>query len=62
MRKRKRVWTGIRRGSGLVVDERTDSSRGANDDDIVTDIRSRGETITWIVNVYDQKDTQSGER
>ena len=51
----------IRKGSGLVVDERTDLSRGANDDVIVTDVRRGGEKITRIVNVYDQRDTQSGE-
>ena len=52
----------IQKGSGLVVDEWTDLSRGANDDVIVTDIRRRGEKITRIVNIYDQRDTQSGER
>jgi endonuclease/exonuclease/phosphatase family metal-dependent hydrolase len=62
IRKRKRVWTAIRKGSGLVVDDRTDLSRGANNDVIVTDVRRRAEKITRIVNVYDQKDTQSGER
>jgi len=44
-----------------VVDERTVSSRGANDDVIVTDVRRRGENITRIVNIYDQRETQSGE-
>jgi len=62
IRKRKRVWTAIQKGSRLVVDERTDLSRGAHDDVIVTDVRRRGEKITRIVNVYDQRDTQSGER
>jgi len=62
IRKRKRVWTAIRRGSGLVVDERTDLTRGANEDVIATDVRRRGERITRIVNVYDQKNTHSGER
>jgi endonuclease/exonuclease/phosphatase family metal-dependent hydrolase len=61
-RKRNRVWMAVRRGSGLVVDERTDLSRGANDDVIATDIRRRGETIMRIVNGYNQKDTPSGER
>jgi hypothetical protein len=56
------VWTVIRKGSNLAVDEPTDLSRGAHDDVIVTDVRRRGEKITWIVNVYDQRDTQSGER
>ena len=45
-----------------VVDERIDLSRCANDNVTVTDVRRRGETITRIVNIYDQKDTQSGER
>jgi hypothetical protein len=62
IRKRKRVWTAIRRGSGLLVDEWTDLSTGANEDVIATDVRRRGERITRIVNVYDQKNTRSGER
>jgi len=62
MRKRKRVVMATRRGSGLVVDEPTDISRGANDDVFVTAVRNRGETITRIVNIYDEKDTHSGER
>ena len=56
------MWTAIWKGSGLMVDERTDLCRGANSDVIVTDIRRRGEKIMGIVNVYDEKDTQSGER
>jgi len=44
-----------------VVDEQTDSSRGANDNVTATNIRGRGEQITRIVNVYDQEDEQSGE-
>jgi hypothetical protein len=61
IRKRKRVWTVIRKGSGLVVDQQTDLSGGANNKVILTDIRRRGEKITRIVNVYNQKDTQSRE-
>jgi len=59
--KRKSVWTARRKGSGLVVDERTDLSRGANKDVILTDVRRSGEKITRIVNVSDQRDGQSGE-
>jgi len=62
MRKEKRVCAAIRKGSGLVVDERTDLSRGANDDVIATDVRRRGEKNTTIINIYDQKDARSGER
>jgi len=57
-----RVWTAIRRVSGMVVDERTDLSRGANDDVIHIDLKRIGETVTWIVNVYNQRDTQSAAR
>jgi len=46
----------------LGVAEWVDLSRVANDDVIATDVRSRWEMIPRIVNVYDQKDTQSGER
>jgi hypothetical protein len=52
----------IRKGSGLVVDEWKDIRRGANNKVIVTEDRRRGEKITEIVNVYNQKDMQSGER
>ena len=51
IRKRNRVWAAIRRGSGLVVDERTYLSRVANKDVIATDIRRRVERITRIVDV-----------
>jgi len=43
-----------------VVDQRTDVSRGANDDVITTDVRGRGEMIMRIVNVNDHRDMQSG--
>jgi hypothetical protein len=52
----------IRNGSGLVVDERKDLSRGASDDVIASDVRRRGEKLTRIVNIYNQHNTQSGER
>jgi hypothetical protein len=52
----------MRKGSGLVVDERTDQSRGANDDVIATDLRRRGEKITRIVKIYNQKDVRLEER
>jgi hypothetical protein len=51
LRKRKRVCTAIRKESGLMVDERTDMRRGANDNVIATDVRRRGEKITRIVNI-----------
>lgn len=60
-RKRKRFMTAIWKGSGLVIEEWTDLTTGANDDVIVTDYRRREEKITRIVSIYDQRDTQSGE-
>jgi len=62
MRKRKRVRSAIQKGSGLVVDEGTDLSRGANEDVIATNVKRRGEKITRIVYVYDQEHPQSGKR
>jgi len=62
IRKRERVCTVIRMGGGLVVDERKDGSWGANNNVMDTDIRRRGEKITMIVNSYDQRDTESGEK
>jgi len=51
IRKRKRVWTVIQKGSALVVDERTDLGREAYEDVITTDVRRRGEKITSIVSI-----------
>jgi hypothetical protein len=45
-----------------VVNERTDLCRGANDNVMATDIRRRGELITRIFDIYNQKDTRSAER
>jgi len=59
---RKRVWTAAGKGSGLALDSRRDLSKGGNDNVIVTDVRRRGEKVTRIVDMYDQKDTQSRER
>jgi len=60
--KRLTVWTVVRGGSGLAPGERTDLSRGANDDVMVTVVKRRGEKMTRIINVHDQKDVQTGER
>jgi len=45
-----------------VVDERTNLRQGANHDVIATDVRTGGERIMRIDEVYDQRNTQSGER
>jgi len=62
IRKRTSFSTVIRKGSGMVVDKWTDLRRGANDDVMATDGRRRGEKITRIVNIYNQKEERSGER
>jgi hypothetical protein len=62
IRKGERVWTAVRKGSGLGTDERTDLRRGANDDPMVTDVKRRGEMMMRMINVYNQRDIQTGER
>jgi hypothetical protein len=49
-------------GSGLVTDERRDLSRGTNNVVMVTDVKKTAEKMTRIINVYDQRDVQTGER
>jgi len=45
-----------------VVDQPPDLSRCANDDVIATDVSRSGENITRMVNIYDERNGQSGER
>jgi hypothetical protein len=52
----------IRTVSSVVVDQQTDLSRDANEDIIATDVRRRGERITRMVNIYNQKNMDLGER
>jgi hypothetical protein len=51
----------LRKGSALPTDELTDLNRGANDDVMVTDVKRREEKVTRNINVYNQRDLQSGE-
>jgi hypothetical protein len=62
IRKRQRVWTAVPKASGLASDKRTDLSRGANDDVIVTDVQRRGEKMMRVINIYDQRDVRTRER
>jgi len=62
MRTRKRDVIPILRGSGLVVDNRTDLNAAANDSAITADGRRRGNTTTSIANIRNQSSTQLGER
>jgi len=61
IRKRKRVWTAVPKGSGLATDERTDLSRATNNDVIVTDVKRGAEKTTRIINLPDQRDLRTGE-
>lgn len=47
--------------SGRVTDEWTDLSRGTNDDVIVTYVKRNGDNLMRFINVYNQRDTQTGE-
>jgi len=51
----------VRKGSGLATDKRPDLNRGTNDDVMVTDVKRRGENMTRIIKVFDQRDVQTGE-
>ena len=48
--------------SSRATDEWTDLSSGVNDDVMLTDGNRRGEQMKRIMNVYDQRDVQTGER
>jgi len=52
----------VHKESDLATDKRPDLSRGANDDVMLSDIKRRREMLTRIINVYDQRDIQTGER
>jgi len=62
IRKRKRVWAVVLKGSGLATDEGTDLSRSRNDYVIVTDVKIRGEKMTRVINIYHQRDVRTRER
>jgi hypothetical protein len=62
LRKSKCMLMAIRKRSSIVVDGLPDLSTGASEDVIITDVTRRGEYITWIVNVYNQRDRESEER
>jgi len=52
----------VHKGSGFATDERTDLRRGANNNVSVTDVKRRGEMITRVINIYNQRDVQTRER
>jgi len=62
IRKRKTVWMAVGKGSGFPNNERTDLSKNPLSDVIVVDIECRGDKMTRIVNIYDQREGETGER
>jgi len=54
-RKGKSVWTAARKGSSLRTNEQSEFSKNAGHDIIVINIKSRGEKMIRIVNIYDQR-------
>jgi hypothetical protein len=50
------------KGSGLVVDETMCFSTGSYNNVIVAQVKGRVGNIMSIVNIYDQRDTQTGVR
>lgn len=60
--KKNRVWTAVRKGTGLTMKERTHLIRNVDDNVIVVHIKRLGEKSIIIVNIYDQRTRQTGER
>jgi len=52
----------VPKGSGCGINKRTELSQNARGDVIVVDIKNRGEKITRIVNIYEEREGESGER
>jgi len=52
----------MRTGRGLATDERTDLSRGVNEDVIVTDVTRRGEKMMKVITKYNQRDVRTRDR
>ena len=52
----------LRKGSCLATDEWTDLSRGANDNVMGTAVKTKRDRMSRIINVYDRRDLQTGER
>jgi endonuclease/exonuclease/phosphatase (EEP) superfamily protein YafD len=52
----------VLKGSGAATDEWTNLSSGANDNVIVTDVKRRGEKMTKVINIYNQRDVRTRQR
>lgn len=62
LRKRKRVWVTVGKGSSLPTNEPTDLKRNARDDIIMVDIKPSGKSFIRIIHSYDQRGRETGER
>jgi len=52
----------LRKGSGFVTNERTDLSKNTLSNVIMVDIKTRGEKMTRIDIIYDEREGETGER
>jgi len=59
---RKRVWMAVRKGIGFANTEGADLSKNTVSDIIVVDIETRGHMMKTIVNMYDEREGETGER
>lgn len=59
---RKRAWMAVDNTCSLTTNKRTELSEIAGDDIIVVDIKMRGEKMIRIINIYDHRARETGER
>lgn len=62
IRTRKREWSVVPKGSSLTMTQRTDLSKNAGDNVIDVDINMMGEKMIRIINIYDLRVREPGER
>jgi hypothetical protein len=61
MSNRQWVWITVHTESGLTTNIQTDSSKHAGNDDVVANIKIRGEQMMRIVIIYNQRARDTGE-
>ena len=55
------MWTAVRRETGLPSNEQTNFIPNKVNDILVVDITRRGQKMTRIVSIYDQREGDTGE-
>jgi len=60
--KRISVWTMVCKGSNCTMNWRTELGKNAGNDSIVVDINTLAENIIMIINIFNQRATETGER